>query len=77
MQSAATIRERASGVWEVRTFTGRDGKGRPTQASRTVRGDKRDAERAAAELTLRRGTEAGSVTVAQLLDLWLDQHTPT
>lgn len=46
----ATIREKKSGVWEVRVFTGRDDQGRPTQTSRTVRGGKRDAHRVAVEL---------------------------
>ncbi|MBF6556994.1 MAG: hypothetical protein IVW52_12655 [Acidimicrobiales bacterium] len=73
----ATIRERSPGVWEVRAFTGSDGQGRPTQVSRTVRGGKREAERVAAELTLRRGSEAGKVTVSELLDLWMEQHTPS
>lgn len=45
--------------------------------SRTVRGGKREAERVAAELTLRRGSEAGKVTVSELLDLWMDRHTPS
>ena len=73
----ATIRERSPGVWEVRAFTGRDAQGRPTQVSRTIRGGKREAERVAAELTLRRGSEAGKVTVSELLDLWMEQHTPS
>jgi integrase len=51
--------------------------GRPTQVSRTVRGGKREAERVAAELTLRRGSAAGKVTVSELLDLWMEQLTPT
>ena len=71
-----TIRERSKGVWEVRAFTGRDAQGRPTQVSRTVRGGKREAERVAAELTLRRGSAAGKVTVSELLDLWMEQHAP-
>jgi len=75
--SVATIRERSLGVWEVRTFTGRDAQGRPTQVSRTVRGGKRAAERVAAELTLRRGSETGKVTVSELLDLWMEQNAPT
>jgi hypothetical protein len=33
-----TIRERTPGVWEVRVFLGRDGRGRPKQVSRMVRG---------------------------------------
>jgi hypothetical protein len=45
--------------------------------SRTVRGGKREAERVAAELTLRRGGAAGKVTASELLDLWMEQHTPT
>ena len=75
--SVPTIRERSKGVWEVRAFTGRDAEGRPTQVSRTVRGGKREAERVAAELTLRRGSAAGKVTVSELLDLWMEQHAPT
>lgn len=67
----ATIRERKPGIWEVRTFTGRDGRGRPTQVSRTVRGTKKDAKRVAAENTLRPATSAGR-TVADLLDLWIE-----
>ena len=59
----------------MRAFTGRDGQGRPTQVSRTVRSGKREAERVAAELTLRRGSEAGKVTVSKLLDLRMEQHT--
>ncbi len=49
----ASIRERRSGVWAVRGYTGRDRTGKPTQVSRTVYGTKRDAQRAAAELTVK------------------------
>jgi integrase len=73
----ATIRERKPGVWEVRGFTGRGADGRPTQTSRTVRGTKRDAQRVAAELTLRPTTAAGKVTVGELLDLWIEQNEPS
>ena len=59
----------------MRAFTGRDAQGRPTQVSRTVRRGKRNAERVAAELILRRGSEAGNVIVSELLDLWMEQHT--
>ena len=69
----ATIREKRPGVWEVRAFTGRDERGRPTQVSRTVHGTKRDAQRAAAEMTLR-PSKTGGRTVADLLDLWLEQN---
>ncbi len=68
-----SIRERRPGVWEVRSFAGRDSKGRPVQVSRTVRGTKKDAQRLAAELTLRRPTAAVSrVSVAEMLDLWAE-----
>jgi hypothetical protein len=67
----ATMREKRPGVWEVRAFTGRDERGRPTQVSRTVHGTKRDAQRAAAEMTLRPSNAAGR-TVGGLLDLWLE-----
>ncbi len=72
----ATVRERSPGVWEVRAFTGRDAQGRPTQVSRTVRGAKRDANRVAAELTVRRSSGSAKVTMAELLDLWTDQNEP-
>ena len=68
----ATIRERRPGVWEVRAFAGRDDLGRPTQVSRTVRGGKRDALRAAAEMTLQPAPRSGGRTVAELLVAWLD-----
>ncbi len=63
-------------MWEVRAFTGRDAQGRPTQVSRTVRGAKRDANRVAAELTVRRSSGAAKVTMAELLDMWTDQNEP-
>ena len=73
----ATVRERKPGVWEVRSFTGRDERGRPTQVSRTVRGTKKDALRAAAELTVRPVTRAASATVAELLAQWVEQNEAT
>ena len=73
----ATVRERKPGVWEVRAFSGRDERGRPTQVSRTVRGTKRDALRVAAELTVRPVTRAASATVAELLAGWVEQSDAT
>jgi integrase len=70
----ATIRQKRPGVWEVRAFTGRDGQGRPTQVSRTVRGTKKDAQRAAAELTVQPAPRAGGRTVAELIDAYLELH---
>jgi integrase len=73
----ATIRERRPGVWEVRAFTGNDARGRPTQVSRTVRGTKKDAQRMAAQLTLRPTRNAGGRKVGELLDEWLAFNEPT
>ena len=42
-----------------------------------MRGGRREAERVDAELTPGRGSEAGKVTVSELLDLWMEQHTPS
>jgi integrase len=70
------IRERAPGVWEVTAATGRDPRtGRYGQISRTVRGTKRAANQAAAELlTEVANRSAGSPegSVGHLLDAFLD-----
>ncbi|MCP3879378.1 MAG: site-specific integrase [Sulfitobacter sp.] len=73
----ATIRERRTGVWEVRGYTGRDREGNPTQLSRTVHGTKRDAQRVAAELTVKPSRNAAGRKVGQLLDEWLEIKTPS
>ncbi len=73
----ASIRERRPGVWEVRGFTGNDAQGRPTQVSRTVHGTKKDAQRVAAQLTLRPNRKAGGRKLANLLDEWILFNTPT
>ncbi len=72
----ATIRERRPGVWEVRGYTGLDTKGKPTQVSRTVHGTKKDAQLAAAELTVKPARNAGGRKLSQLLDEWIDIKTP-
>jgi integrase len=66
----ATLRERRPGVWEIRVFTGRDDAGRPTQVSKTVRGTKREAKRAAAALESRPASHAAGRTVAEVIDAW-------
>jgi integrase len=66
----ATLRERRPGVWEIRVFTGRDYAGRPTQVSKTVRGTKREAKRAAAALESRPASHAAGRTVAEVIDAW-------
>ena len=73
----ATLRERKPGVWEVRVFVGNDERGRPKQVSRTVRGTKRDAQRAAAELTMAPPAASDGRTVADALEAWIETHTPT
>ena len=73
----ATIREKRAGVWEVRVFVGYDGAGRPKQASRTVRGTKRDAQRVAAELTVKPPKRESGHTVAEVLDLWVEMNEAT
>ncbi|MHB8378739.1 MAG: tyrosine-type recombinase/integrase [Acidimicrobiales bacterium] len=74
----ATIRERRPGVWEVRSFAGRDESGRPVQVSRTVRGTKKDAQRLAAEMTVRAPTASlARVSVSEMLDLWADNARST
>ena len=66
------MRQRKPGVWEVRVFTGRDERGQPTQASRTVRGTKREAQRVAASLESRAPSQAAGRTVADVLRAWQD-----
>jgi len=70
-----SLRQRKPGVWQVRVCAGRDPLTRRWRyITRTVRGGKREAQRAAAELVaeIERGlapTVRG--TVAQLLDQWM------
>ena len=71
----ATVRQKRSGVWEVRVFTGNDSKGRPTQSSRTVHGSRRTAQRVANEMEASAGRAApAGRTVADVLDAWIDQN---
>ena len=64
-------------MWEVRAFVGSDERGRPKQVSRTVRGTKRVALRAAAELTVAPPPARDGRTVADALDAWIETHMPT
>ncbi len=59
-------------MWEVRAFTGRNADGHVSHVSRTVHGGKRDAQRVAAELTVRGQTRTGGRTLADLLDEWVE-----
>ena len=73
----ATLRERKPGVWEVRVFVGNDERGRPKQVSRTVRGTKRAAQRAAAELTVAPPAASDGRSAADALEAWIETHIPT
>ena len=65
-------------MWEIRVFTGRDDRGRPTQTSRTVRGGKRDAQRVAVELEGGPGrASAAGRTVRDVLDEWVEHNSAT
>lgn len=70
-----SIRERSPGVWQVRVSLGRDPQTKRYQyATTTVRGGRRDAQRAAAKLVSQAGEgrmPATSTTLAQLLERWL------
>ena len=64
-------------MWEVRAFSGRDAYGKRTQVSRTVHVTKKDALRAAAELTVTPVGGAAGRTVADVLDVWVTRSSPT
>lgn len=71
------LRERRTGVWEVRLEAGRDPvTGRRRQTSRTIHGTKRDAQRALNALVAQadKGHHAGtSTSFRELADRWLAQ----
>lgn len=68
------MRQRSPRVWEIHAYLGRDAKGKPVQVSRTVRGGRREAQRIAAELTLKPAKVSSNITLGELLDLWIDQR---
>ncbi|MEE9417713.1 MAG: hypothetical protein V3V01_20715 [Acidimicrobiales bacterium] len=70
----ASIREKRPGYWEVRVFVGYDDEGKPVQVSKAIRGGKRDAERLAAQLSSRPAPRSGKLTVAELLDEYLEHR---
>ena len=73
----ASIREKRPGYWEVRVFVGYDDDGKPVQVSKSIRGGKRDAERLAAHLASRPAPRSGRLTVAELLDEYVEHKTPS
>lgn len=78
-----TLRERppGSGHWQLRAFTGSDpATGRPVQVSKSFTGNAAAAQRALRSFVAdvaAGATDQTKVTVSQLLDLWLEQITPT
>ena len=73
---AGQIEKRGEGVYRVRLFLGRDGKGKRRYLSRTVHGRKKDAERLLARLLRERDTgelvDAAGTTMDAFLDDWLE-----
>lgn len=68
-----TIRARGKGRWQVQAYAGRGPDDREKRVARTIRGTKRDAERALAALVVE--VEAGQhrgddPTVAELAEQW-------
>jgi len=72
-----TLREKRPGQWELRVQTGRDPlTGKHGQSSRTVRGTRREAEKALAafyvEIVERPSAPPGKRSMAELLDAWFE-----
>lgn len=71
------IRRRANGSWTIQVYAGKDPEtGRKRYVSRTVRGSKKDAEAALANLVRAQETgldlSAARLTVSAFLDRWLE-----
>lgn len=78
---AGSMRQRGTESWELRVHVGRDPEtGKKQYATKTVRGSRREAERALARLVA--DVEDGAVavragTVAELCERWFSQVEPT
>jgi integrase len=71
------IRQRNAGSWRIKAYLGRDeSTGRKRYAERTVKGTKREAQKALAklvtEVTEGRYASPGTTTVNELLERWLE-----
>lgn len=79
-EGRGTMSERSPGVWRLRVYTGRDGRGRPIQISKTFRGGKREAQKELARMVTEIADNGAPVrpgmTVAELLDSWIEFVTP-
>jgi len=69
-----TMRQRGAGAWELKVYLGRDAvSGRKRWAYKTVRGGKREAQRALAQLVAETGRQQvvpARATVGELLEQW-------
>jgi integrase len=77
-----TKTERSPGVWRLRVYVGSDPvTGNPRQVSRTLKGTKKQADTALAELVADVASAGApllrSTTLEEYLDRWLDHITPT
>ncbi len=71
-----SMRQRSEGSWELRVFVGRDPlTGRRKYLTKTVRGGKREAQRALAALVAGPApvVSAATMTVGQMLEQWFEQ----
>jgi hypothetical protein len=64
-------------VWEVRVFTGRNARGRPSQISGTIHGGKREATRVARVMEGTPARVSGGRSVGDVLDAWVRQNLET
>lgn len=72
---SGSIRQRSEGSWELRVFLGRDPvSGRRRYRTKTVRGGKRDAQRALAVMlsAVPASASTRSMTVKDALERWFD-----
>ena len=76
-----SIRQRGKGSWQIQVYTGKGPDGKPRRHLETVKGRKGDAQRRLTELlaSLDKGvyTPPGKLTVAGLLDQWLQGYVKT
>lgn len=70
------LQQRGQGSWRIRVFLGRDETGTKRYVERTVRGTKREAQRAMAHLVVEvdegRHVATRSTTFAEVLERWLE-----